>query len=139
VVGHYGLPEIDAGTYRLTFGGMARPLGLTLDEIRDRPRREVAYTIESARNHGILWFIGGVGTALWAGTPLAPLLREAGSAEAPEDGCPTTSRGIGETRAGGLVGSSRSSSSGGSYERHPYAEHQVGDPEHRNGRLQWLA
>jgi DMSO/TMAO reductase YedYZ molybdopterin-dependent catalytic subunit len=79
VVAHYGVPEVDAGTYRLTFGGMVeRPLTLTLDDIRARPRREVTCTVECSGNHGIPWFTGGIGTARWAGTPLAPLLREAG-------------------------------------------------------------
>jgi DMSO/TMAO reductase YedYZ molybdopterin-dependent catalytic subunit len=79
VVAHYGVPEIDAGAYRLAVGGLVeRPLGLTLDEIRARPRREVVCTVECSGNHGIPWFTGGIGTARWAGTPLAPLLREAG-------------------------------------------------------------
>jgi DMSO/TMAO reductase YedYZ molybdopterin-dependent catalytic subunit len=79
VVAHYGIPEIDAASWRLRVGGMVeRPLSLALDEIRARPRREVVCTVECSGNHGIPWFTGGIGTARWAGTPLAPLLREAG-------------------------------------------------------------
>jgi DMSO/TMAO reductase YedYZ molybdopterin-dependent catalytic subunit len=79
VVAHYGIPEIDAGAYRLTLGGMVeRPISLSLDEIRARPRREVTCTVECAGDHGIPWLTGAIGTARWAGTPLAPLLREAG-------------------------------------------------------------
>lgn len=79
VVAHYGVPEIDAGTYRLQVGGLVeRPLSLTLDDLRARPRREITCTVECSGNHGIPWLTGAVGTARWTGTPLAPLLRETG-------------------------------------------------------------
>ncbi|WP_270934728.1 sulfite oxidase [Falsiroseomonas oryzae] len=79
VVAHYGIPEIDPATFRLRVDGLVeRPLSLTLDQIRARPRREVAFTVECSGNHGIPWLTGAIGNARWAGTPLAPLLREAG-------------------------------------------------------------
>ena len=53
---------------------------MTLDvgAIRARPRQEVVFTLECAGNHGLPFFDGGVGNARWAGTPLAPILEEAG-------------------------------------------------------------
>jgi DMSO/TMAO reductase YedYZ molybdopterin-dependent catalytic subunit len=79
VVAHYGVPEIDPAAFRLRVGGLVeRPLSLTLDEVKARPRREVACTLECSGNHGIPWLTGAIGNARWAGTPLAPLLREAG-------------------------------------------------------------
>ncbi len=79
-VQHYGqwLVVREPG-WRLAVGGMVQqPLALTLAELRSRPRREVVFTLECSGNHGFPFFTGGIGTAQWAGTPLAPLLREAG-------------------------------------------------------------
>ncbi len=81
-IAHYGWPEIDAAGWRLRVGGLVRnPLALSLDEIRARPRQEVAFTIECAGNHGFPFFTGGIGNARWGGTPLASVLEEAGVAE----------------------------------------------------------
>jgi DMSO/TMAO reductase YedYZ molybdopterin-dependent catalytic subunit len=38
----------------------------------------VTFTIECSGNTGLPFFWGGIGNATWAGTPLAPLLQEAG-------------------------------------------------------------
>ena len=57
---------------------MQQPLRLTLAALKARPRQEVIFTLECSGNHGFPWFISGIGTAKWAGTPLAPLLQEAG-------------------------------------------------------------
>jgi DMSO/TMAO reductase YedYZ molybdopterin-dependent catalytic subunit len=38
----------------------------------------VIFTLECSGNHGHPWFLSGIGTAKWAGTPLAPILQEAG-------------------------------------------------------------
>jgi DMSO/TMAO reductase YedYZ molybdopterin-dependent catalytic subunit len=46
--------------------------------LRARPRQQVTFTLECSGNHGFPFFTGGIGTAVWAGTPLAPLLQEAG-------------------------------------------------------------
>ncbi len=79
---HYGRPAVDARDWRLEVGGLVeRPLTLTLDELRARPRREVVFTLECSGNHGFPWSGGLIGTARWAGTPLAPLLAEAGVRE----------------------------------------------------------
>jgi DMSO/TMAO reductase YedYZ molybdopterin-dependent catalytic subunit len=79
-VQHYGhwlvIREQD---WRLEVGGLAvKPLSLTLAELRARPRQQVTFTLECSGNHGFPVFTGGIGTAVWAGTPLAPLLREVG-------------------------------------------------------------
>ena len=85
---HYDVPLVDPGTWRLEIGGaVERPLTLSLDELRTRPRVELAATMECAGNgrarlepHVVSqpWLTEAVGTAEWTGTPLAALLREAG-------------------------------------------------------------
>ncbi len=76
---HYGIPEIDPETYRLEVTGLVkRPLIFTLDELMALPQREIDFTIECSGNRGFPWFIGGVYNARWTGTPLAPILEQAG-------------------------------------------------------------
>jgi DMSO/TMAO reductase YedYZ molybdopterin-dependent catalytic subunit len=78
-INHYNWPTIDEQAWTLEIGGQtARPLTFTLEQLRARPRREVVFTLECSGNHGFPWFIGGIGTARWAGTPLTPILEEAG-------------------------------------------------------------
>jgi DMSO/TMAO reductase YedYZ molybdopterin-dependent catalytic subunit len=78
-IGHYNWPTIDDQAWSLKIGGqVARPLTFTLEQLRARPRREVVFTLECSGNHGHPWFIGGIGTARWTGTPLLPILEEAG-------------------------------------------------------------
>ena len=66
---------------------MERPLTLTLDDLRARERVARPITFECAGNGRALleprpvsqpWLTEAVGTAEWGGTPLAPLLDEAG-------------------------------------------------------------
>ena len=81
-VGHYGRPEISEAGWSLEVGGRVRnPVTLSLSEIRSRPRAEVVYTMECAGNRGFSSFIGAVHNARWGGTPLAPILEEAGVLE----------------------------------------------------------
>ncbi len=81
-IAHYNKPEIDAGDWQLSVGGLvAQPLILTLDDIMSRPRQELTFTLECAGNSGLPFFDGGIGNAVWAGTPLAPLLEQAGVLE----------------------------------------------------------
>jgi sulfane dehydrogenase subunit SoxC len=85
---HFDIPAIDAATWRLELGGLVeRPLELSLDELKARPQRTLAVTLECAGNGRALltprplsqpWLREAVGTAEWTGTPLAPLLEEAG-------------------------------------------------------------
>lgn len=78
-VAHYNRPKIDAKDWSLRVDGLVeRPLNLTLDDLRSRPRQEVVFTLECSGNHGLPWFVGGIGTARWAGTPLAAVLAQAG-------------------------------------------------------------
>ena len=81
-IAHYKVPAIDTPAWRLRVGGLVRqPLSLALEELRARPRREVTFTLECSGNHGLPFFTGGIGNATWAGTPVAPLLKEAGVLE----------------------------------------------------------
>ena len=85
---HFDIPAVDAAAWRLEVRGLvARPLSLSLDEIKARPASTFAVTLECAGNGRALlsprplsqpWLQEAVGTAEWTGTPLAPLLREAG-------------------------------------------------------------
>jgi sulfane dehydrogenase subunit SoxC len=85
---HYDIPDVDPGTFRLTIDGhVSTPLTLRLDDLRDRPSVTAEVTLECAGNGRVLlepraisqpWLRGAVGTGAWTGTPLAPLLAEAG-------------------------------------------------------------
>ena len=78
-ISHFNRPTIDEKTWSLEIGGLVtKPLKLTLADIKARPRQEVVFTIECSGNHGFPFFVGGIGNARWAGTPLAPILEEAG-------------------------------------------------------------
>src|SRR3712207_1412447 len=80
---HYDIPIVDPATWRLTLGEME----LTLAEIEARPAVTRPVTMECAGNGRAKlaprpvsqpWLLEAVGTAEWTGTPLAPLLEEAG-------------------------------------------------------------
>jgi sulfane dehydrogenase subunit SoxC len=85
---HYDIPDGDAATHVLEVDGLVRrPLRLDLAALRERPRVTRRVTMECAGNGRALleprpvsqpWLVEAVGTAEWTGTPLAPLLREAG-------------------------------------------------------------
>ncbi|MGB2567352.1 sulfite oxidase [Micromonospora citrea] len=87
---HYDIPDVDPATHTLTVdGAVARPLTLDLAALRERPRVTHRVTLECAGNGRALlhprpvsqpWLVEAVGNAEWTGTPLAPLLREAGVA-----------------------------------------------------------
>jgi DMSO/TMAO reductase YedYZ molybdopterin-dependent catalytic subunit len=77
-ISHYDRPVIDEKSWSLEIGGsVARPLKLTLDDIKARPRREVVFTLECSGNHGHPFVTCLIGNARWTGTPLAPMLEEA--------------------------------------------------------------
>src|SRR3954452_6906109 len=78
---HFDIPAV--GDWRLEVGDSR----LTLDELRGREQVSLPVTLECAGNGRALlrdhvpsqpWLSEAVGTAEWTGTPLAPLLREAG-------------------------------------------------------------
>ena len=87
---HYDIPALDGQTHTLTVDGrVERRLTLDLAALRTRPRVTRRVTLECAGNGRALleprpisqpWLVEAVGTAEWTGTPLAPLLREAGLA-----------------------------------------------------------
>jgi DMSO/TMAO reductase YedYZ molybdopterin-dependent catalytic subunit len=82
LVNHFDWPVIDAATWKLEIDGLVRnPLTLTLNDIKARTRQETTVTLECSGNHGFPGFIGAVGNARWTGTPLAPILEEAGLLE----------------------------------------------------------
>lgn len=77
-VAHYNSPAVEDKGWSLEITGLVKqPLTFTLDELKARPRREVVFTLECSGNHGFPWFTGGIGTARWTGTPLAPILSQA--------------------------------------------------------------
>ena len=82
-VNHYGQPtSLDESTWRLDIGGLvSRPRSLTVDEIKARQRRAQFFTLECSGDNGFPNFSSAIGNAEWAGTPLAPLLHEAGILE----------------------------------------------------------
>jgi DMSO/TMAO reductase YedYZ molybdopterin-dependent catalytic subunit len=85
---HYDIPAVDAAAFTLEIGGrVERPRALTLESLRARPAVEAAVTMECAGNGRALldprplsqpWLAEAVGTAAWRGTPLRPLLEDAG-------------------------------------------------------------
>lgn len=87
---HFDIPALDPNEWRLRIGGAVdNPLELTLEALRSRPRRTLPVTMECAGNGRARlrprpvsqpWLLEAVGTAEWTGTPLAPLLAEAGLA-----------------------------------------------------------
>jgi sulfane dehydrogenase subunit SoxC len=88
---HYDIPAVEPETFRLEVGGaVERPLTVSLDDLRSRERVSLPVTFECAGNGRALlaprplsqpWLTEAVGTAEWAGTPLRPLLDEAGVRE----------------------------------------------------------
>jgi DMSO/TMAO reductase YedYZ molybdopterin-dependent catalytic subunit len=92
---HYDVPLVDPAGFQLEIvGAVARPLALTLDDLRDRPAVEMAVTMECAGNGRALldprpvsqpWLTEAVGTARWRGVPLATLLEEASPAASAVD------------------------------------------------------
>jgi DMSO/TMAO reductase YedYZ molybdopterin-dependent catalytic subunit len=77
-VQHYGRPTVNATTWHLGIDGLVdRPMTLSLEDLKRRPRHAVDFTLECSGNTGLPFFWGGIGTARWAGARLAPLLRRA--------------------------------------------------------------
>jgi DMSO/TMAO reductase YedYZ molybdopterin-dependent catalytic subunit len=53
-------------------------MNLTLHELKTRQRKELLFTLECSGNSGRPWMVSAVGNAKWTGTPLSPILNEAG-------------------------------------------------------------
>ena len=85
---HFDIPNVDVAGYELAVGGhVHKPLRLSLEDVRSRPARTLAVTLECAGNGRARmsprplsqpWLTEAVGTAEWTGTPLRPILEEAG-------------------------------------------------------------
>ncbi len=84
---HFQPPTLAAASHRVRVGGLVRrPLALPMEDLRSLPPAAAEVTLECAGNGralleprppGTPWRLGAFGTALWEGTPLAPLLRAA--------------------------------------------------------------
>ena len=85
---HFDIPHIDGRTYALSVGGhVQKELRLGLDDLKARPAKTFAVTLECAGNGRARltprplsqpWLGEAVGTGEWTGTSLASVLREAG-------------------------------------------------------------
>jgi sulfane dehydrogenase subunit SoxC len=85
---HFDIPFIDPATYALEISGLVgNPMRLTLEDITARPALTTPAVMECAgagRAHlfprpiSAPWHEEAVGCAEWTGTPLRPLLEEAG-------------------------------------------------------------
>ena len=88
---HFDIPPVDAATWRLRVGGsVVNELELSLEDVRSRQPVSLPVTMECAGNGRARltprplsqpWLVEAVGTAEWTGTPLAPILAEAGLQE----------------------------------------------------------
>lgn len=78
-VSHYGQPEVDRQQWSLEIAGLVeKPMSLSLEEIKARPRKTVIAVLECSGNSNNPGFSGAIGNVKWTGTPLAPLLKECG-------------------------------------------------------------
>lgn len=86
---HFDVPRLSAADYTVTIGGrVSTPLTLTLDDLRSRvPQVTQASILECAgtgRSYAhpraiyVPWFNEDIGNYEYTGTPLGPILREAG-------------------------------------------------------------
>jgi sulfane dehydrogenase subunit SoxC len=85
---HFDIPAADEATWTVEVDGLVeRPLSLSVDDLRSRPAVTRPVTMECAGNGRALmppraesqpWLDGAVGNAEWTGTPLRPILDEAG-------------------------------------------------------------
>ena len=95
VLTHYDIPAVDPATWALEVGGaVTTPLRLTLEDLQARPAVTSRVLLECAGNGRARyeprpvsqpWLLEAVGSAEWTGTPLAPLLAEAGIADGAVD------------------------------------------------------
>ncbi len=78
-VSHYGKPKGDLVGWKLELTGfVGKPAAFTLADLQKRRHKDVVATLECGGNGAGVGFMGAVGNVRWTGTPLAPLLREAG-------------------------------------------------------------
>lgn len=85
---HFDIPQTDPSNWQVEVrGNVSRILSLSMDDLRSRPVRSIAVTMECAGNGRVHmpnrrqsqpWLLEGVATAEWTGTPLSEVLKEAG-------------------------------------------------------------
>jgi sulfite oxidase len=89
---HAPVPEIDAAAYRFTVNGLvAKPMTLTLDDLKRFPKKTVTATLQCAGNRrdelakvapmpgeSVMWGTEAISTAEWGGVSLADVLKDAG-------------------------------------------------------------
>jgi DMSO/TMAO reductase YedYZ molybdopterin-dependent catalytic subunit len=85
---HYDIPAVNETQWRLTIGGLvSKSLSLSLRDLKNRPSRTIAVTLECAGNGRARfiprrvsqpWISEAIGTAEWKGVPLVDILKEAG-------------------------------------------------------------
>ncbi len=85
---HFDIPYVDEASYELTVSGrVRRPLRLSLEDLKARPAVTMPVMMECAGNGrahleprpvSAPWHEEAVGCAEWTGTPLGPVLQEAG-------------------------------------------------------------
>lgn len=85
---HFDIPEADESSWLLSVEGLVRnPLELSMADLRSRPSVTMPVTMECAGNGRARltprpisqpWITEAIGTAEWTGTPLRPILQEAG-------------------------------------------------------------
>jgi DMSO/TMAO reductase YedYZ molybdopterin-dependent catalytic subunit len=76
-VQHYGVPEFNDKNFKLEITGLvAKPMTLTMDELKKLPRKEQFMTLECSGNGSSKGFMNAVYNSRWIGTRLAPLLRK---------------------------------------------------------------
>ncbi|MGB3635949.1 MAG: sulfite oxidase [Rubrobacteraceae bacterium] len=85
---HFDIPHVDPETYELRVSGRVRnQLNLSLEDIKSRPKVTAPVMMEcggngrahlSPRAISAPWHDEAVGCAEWTGTPLQPILQEAG-------------------------------------------------------------
>lgn len=78
-VQHYGSPKVDADGFQLEVMGLVeRPIKLTLNQIKARPKQEQLMTLECSGNGSSAGFSGAVYNSRWTGTSLNALLKDCG-------------------------------------------------------------
>jgi sulfane dehydrogenase subunit SoxC len=85
---HFDIPAIDGSSFELeTTGRVRNPMKLSLEDLESRPRVSTTVVMECAGNGrarlsprpaSAPWGEEAIGCAEWTGTPLAPILEEAG-------------------------------------------------------------
>lgn len=89
---HFDIPTVESEDgWSLEIGGLVdNPVSLSMDDIRSRPAVTMPVTMECAGNGRALmepraisqpWLLEAIGTAEWTGTPLRPIIEEAGIAD----------------------------------------------------------